>query len=291
MKKLLKFNEYLRNLYGCKVFKVSIDANFTCPNRDGTKSKLGCIYCDPYGSSSRVHKKNTPIKEQLLKNIEFRKTRYKAKKFIAYFQSFSNTYASLDKLKLLYDEAIYSHIDIVGLSISTRSDCIDEEKVKLIASYRKFLPFVSIELGLQSMHDKTLSLINRKETLKDFIKAYELIKKYNLHLCVHVILGLPGETKEDMLKTASFLAKLKIDGIKLHLLIALKNTVLEKMYLEGKFKPLTYDEYVDISKSFISKLDNNCIIHKLAGSGYPKDILAPRWIYEKKLQVIEDINC
>lgn len=290
MKKFLKFNEYLKNLYGCKVFKVSIDANFTCPNRDGKKSKLGCIYCDAYGSSNRVHKKNTPIKEQILKNIDFRKTRYKAKKFIAYFQSFSNTYANVDKLKTLYDEAIYSHVDIVGLSISTRSDCIDEEKVKLIASYRKFLPFVSIELGLQSMHDKTLSLLNRQETLHDFIKAYELIKKYNLHLCVHVILGLPKETKEDMLKTASFLAKLKIDGIKLHLLIALKNTHLEKMYLDGKFTSLTYDEYVDISKKFIGKLDKNCIIHKLAGSGYPKDIIAPRWIYEKKLQVIEDIK-
>ncbi|HEU64165.1 MAG: hypothetical protein KR126chlam4_00636 [Candidatus Anoxychlamydiales bacterium] len=290
MKNFLTFREYLKNLYGCKVYKVSIDADFTCPNRDGTKSKMGCIYCDSYGSSSRVHKKNTSIKEQILKNIRIRKTRYKAKKFIAYFQSFSNTYGDVAKLKSLYDEAIYSHIDIVGLSIATRSDCIDEEKVKLIASYREFLPFVSIELGLQSMHDKTLNLINRKETLTDFIKAYEIIKKYNLHLCVHVILGLPEETIDDMIKTAKFLSKLKIDGIKLHLLIALKNTVLGKMYLAGKFKSLTYDEYVDISKKFINELDKKCIIHKLAGSGYPDDIIAPFWIYEKKLSVIRDIS-
>ena len=207
-----------------------------------------------------------------------------------YFQSFSNTYGNVDKLKSLYDEAIYSHIDIVGLSISTRSDCIDEEKVKLIASYREFLPFVSIELGLQSMHDKTLNLINRKETLNDFIRAYELIRKYDLHLCVHVILGLPEETFDEMLQTAKFLSKLKIDGIKLHLLIALKNTVLGKMYQDGKFKSLTYDEYVDISKKFINELDNKCIIHKLAGSGYPEDIIAPFWIYEIKLSVIRDIS-
>ncbi len=289
MEKFLTFNKYLKNLFGCKVYKVSVDANFTCPNRDGTKSKKGCIYCDSYGSSSRVHKKNVSIKEQILKNIKVRKARYKAKKFLAYFQPFSNTYASVDKLKHLYNEAIYSHVDIIGLSISTRSDCIDEEKVKLIASYREFLPFVSIELGLQSIHNKTLNLINRKENLNDFIKAYTLIKKYNLHLCVHVILGLPEETFDDMLNTAKFLSKLKVDGIKLHLLIVLKNTPLEKMYIQKKYKPLTYDEYVDISKKFINELDQNFIIHNFAGSGYPKDIIAPYWIYEKKLNIIKDI--
>jgi len=290
MQNFITFNEYLKNLYGYKIFKVSIDADFTCPNRDGIKSNKGCTFCDAYGSSSRIHKKNTSIKEQVLKNIEIRKTRYKAKKFIAYFQSFSNTYASIDKLKAIYDEAIYSHIDIVGLSIATRSDCIDEEKVKMIANYREFLPFVSIELGLQTIHDKTLDLINRKETLKDFMKAYEIIKKYNLNLCVHIMLGLPEETETDMLKTAKFLSKLKIDGIKLHMLIPLKNTVIGRMYLDGTFKPLTYDEYVNITKKFIKEFDKKCIIHKLAGSGYPKDILDKNWIYEKKLQVIKDIK-
>lgn len=286
MKNHQSFNEYLKNLYGCKVFKVSIDANFTCPNRDGTKSFNGCIFCDEFGSSTRIHKKNTPIKDQILENIKIRKTRYKAKKFIAYFQSFSNTYAGVENLKILYDDAIRVHPDIVGLSISTRADCIDENKVKLIASYRKFLPYVSIELGLQSMHDRTLKLINRQETLLDFIKATRLIKKYNLHLCTHIILGLPKETKKDMIDTAKFLSKFNINGVKLHLLIPLKNTVLEKMYLAKKFTPLTYDEYIDIAKDFINELPSSCIIHKTAGSAHPKDIVEPNyWIYERKKQI------
>ena len=239
--------------------------------------------------ATRVHKKKTPIKEQTLENIKIRKTRYKAKKFIAYFQSFSNTYDSVENLKFLYDSAIRVHPDIVGLSISTRSDCIDEEKLKLIASYRKFLPFVSIELGLQSMHDRTLKLINRQEGLDDFIKAYHLIKKYNLHLCTHIMLGLPNETKEDMLQTAKFLSKLNIDGVKLHNLIVLKNTELEKIYLDKKFKPLSYDEYIDIAKDFINILPNSCIIHKMAGSAHPEDIVDSNyWIYKKK-QEIENI--
>jgi radical SAM protein (TIGR01212 family) len=286
MSKYFSFNKYLQNLFHCKTYKVSIDAGFTCPNRDGTKGKRGCIYCDKHGSSSRTHKKNTPIKLQILKNIEVRKARYRAKKFIAYFQSFSNTYANVDKLKQIYDEAIFSHPDIVGLSISTRADCIDEEKIKLIASYKKFLPFVAIELGLQTIHDKTLILINRKEKLTDFLKAYKLIKKYDIHLCIHIILGLLNETKQDMLQTAKYLSSLKIDGIKLHMLIALKNTILEKMYKQGLWKPLSFDEYVEIASNFIEYLPSDCIIHRTVGSGYPKDIISPKWVYSKKNKIM-----
>jgi len=289
MQKITTFNRYLKNLFGRKVYKVSIDAGFTCPNIDGTKAKGGCIFCDEYGSSSRVHE-NRSIKEQVLNNIKIRKTRYKAKKFIAYFQSFSNTYKNIDELKKLYNEALCSHPDIVGLSISTRADCLDENKVKLVASYRKFLPYVSIELGLQSMHDKTLKKINRQETLKDFIKAYTLIKKYNLHLCVHVILGLPQETDLDMMRTANFLSSLKIDGVKIHILVALKNTVLEKLYLKKLWTPLSYERYLKIASYFIKTLGNSCIIHSSAASGYAKDIIAPSWLYKKKLKLIEDIN-
>lgn len=290
MSKHLTFNEYLQKIFSTKVFKVSVDANFTCPNRDGKKAFGGCIYCDAYGSSSRVHNKNISIRSQLINNIGIRRSRYYANKFICYFQSFTNTYADVKTLKKLYDEAIYSHPDIVGLAISTRSDCLDEEKVNLIASYKKFLPFVSIELGLQTIHDKTLKLINRQETYLDFLKAYELIKKTDLHLCIHVILGLPNETIKEMLQTAKCLSELKIDGVKLHLLIALKNTKLAKMYDENKWRPMSLDDYIKTAKEFIKILPSNCIIHRTSGSGYPKDIIAPKWVYSKKIDIIKSIN-
>lgn len=290
MTSYFSFNNFLQNLFNCKVYKISIDAPFTCPNRDGTKSTDGCIYCDKMGSSSRTHPINTPIKDQILNNIDIRKKRYGAKKFIAYFQSFSNTYKDVKELKELYDEAVYSHPDIVGLSISTRADCIDEEKVNLIASYKKFLPFVSIELGLQTVHDKTLLLINRQETLSDFLKAYELIKKSDIHLCVHIILGLINETKEDMIKTAKYLSSLKIDGIKLHMLIALKGTKLGMMYQNNEWSPLSFDDYVQLATDFIEYLPPNCIIHRTAGSGYVKDIVAPAWIYTNKTQIMLSIQ-
>lgn len=290
MVRYLTFNNFLQNLFHCKVFKISIDASFSCPNRDGTKAYGGCIFCDKQGSSSRVHFSSTPIKEQILNNINIRKTRYKAEKFIAYFQSFSNTYKDVKELKKLYDDAVYSHPDIVGLSISTRADCIDEEKVALIASYKKFLPYVSIELGLQTIHDKTLKLINRQETLDDFLKAYNLIKKTDIHLCIHIIIGLLNETKEDMLETAKFLSSLKIDGVKLHMLIALKDTIIAKMYEDKKWNPLSFDEYVQIATDFIEYLPKNCIVHRTAGSGYAKDIVAPEWIYTNKIQIMLSIQ-
>ena len=290
MKNYTTFNSYLKKTFHTKVFKVSIDANFTCPNRDGTKSKLGCIYCDENGSSTRIHSNKVSIRNQIINNIVIRRTRYKAKKFIAYFQSFSNTYAPLEKLKKLYEEALFSHPDIAGISISTRSDCIDEEKVKLIASFREFLPFVSIELGMQSMHSKTLKILNRQETLDDFLKAVALIKKYNIHLCIHVILGLPNETKEDMLKTAKLLSDLRVDGVKLHMLIVLKNTVLHNMYKNNLFSPISFDEFTSFAAEFIKLLPKNTIIHRTAGSGYPKDIISPSWIYDEKISIMKTID-
>ncbi len=283
-------NKYLQKRFNERVYKISIDANFTCPNRDGTKGSGGCIYCDKFGSSSRIHKKRTPIKDQVLNNILIRKTRYKAKKFIAYFQSFTNTYGDIKYLKKIYDQAVFIHPDIIGLSISTRADCLDEEKVQLIASYRKYLPYVSVELGMQSSHDKTLKLINRGETHKDFLKAVELLKKYNIAIVSHVILGLPNETKNDILKTADRLANLEISGIKLHFLIALKNTELENMHNQKKWSPLTFDNYVNLCADFIERMPPEYIIHRTAGSGYPKDIIAPKWIYSNKNEVMQAIQ-
>jgi hypothetical protein len=290
MLKYYSINKYFKKKFDTRVYKVSIDADFTCPNRDGTKAFGGCTYCDQKGSSSRTQDKNISIKDQVRNNILIRKTRYKAKKFICYFQSFTNTYSDVKTLKKLYDEAIFSHPDIVGLSISTRADSLDEEKVALIASYRKFLPFVSIELGLQSIHEKSNIITNRQETFFDFLKALNIINKYNLHVVAHVILGLPNETYDDMLKTADVISKLKLSGIKIHLLSVLKNTALAKQYKENKFLPLEKNEFIKTATDFIERMPKNFVIYRTAGSGYAKDIIAPTYIYDDRFEILNEIN-
>lgn len=280
------FNNFMKNLFKCRVYKISIDAGFTCPNRDGKKGYDGCIFCDERGSSSRTNDQKTPIKEQILKNIKIRKSRYRAKKFIIYFQSFTNTYGSLEKLEKIYTEALYSHKDIIGMSIATRSDCVDEEKIKLIASYKKKFPFICIEYGMQTSHNRTLEKINRKETFEDFKKALFLTKKYKLNHCAHIILNLPSETIQDQLKTAKTISDLKIEGIKIHPLVVLKDTALEKIYLKGEWKPFSFEKYISLVCDFIQKIHKSCIIHRVSSSGYPKDIVAPIWAKEKDKKVL-----
>ena len=232
------------------------------------------------------------IKEQILNNIKIRKSRYKAKKFIAYFQSFSNTYADINILKQQYDEAVSAHPDIVGLNISTRPDCIDEAKIQLIASYRKKVPFVCIEYGLQSCHNKTLELINRKETFEDFLKALQLTKKYkdSLHHCVHVILGLPEESFEEQMKTAAILADLRIEGIKIHPLAVMQNTPLADLYEKSLYIPLSAEEYLSSACSFIERLHPECIIHRVSTAGHPMHTIAPAWLKENKSNLTRAIE-
>jgi len=284
------YNEYMKNKFGCRVYKVCVDANFNCPNRDGTKSTRGCIFCDETGSSSRTHKKNTPIKDQVCTNILNRKQRYKAKKFIIYFQSYSNTYAEISYLKKLYNEAICFDKDIVGISIATRSDCVDEEKIAMIAQIKEKLDYVNIEYGMQTMHNKTLEIINRKETHEDFLKAVEITKKYKLDWTSHVILGLPNEGREEIMKTAEELGRLKPTGIKIHLLVAMKNTALAILYKKNKWSPLEYSNAISLICDFLERIDKNSIIHRIAGNGHPLHTLAPKWVYEKKKTLIEDIK-
>lgn len=284
------YNRFMKNLIGERTYKVSIDAGFSCPNRDGTKAFGGCIFCDERGSSSRTNPEKTSIKEQIIANIKVRKTRYKAQKFIVYFQSFTNTYAHVEKLKELYDEAIIAHPDIVGISISTRPDSIDEEKIKLIASYKEKLPYVCVEFGMQSSHEKTLKLINRNESHVDFVKAIELTQKYKLSNCAHIILGLPEETFEDYLSTADALAKLKVDGVKIHALAAIENTVLSHMYEKGLWQPLSLEKYIEASLSFIERLLKDCIIHRVSASGHPQHITAPVWMREKNLNISKKLE-
>ena len=222
------YNDSLQKKFGCRVYKVCVDGGFTCPNRDGSKALGGCAFCDEHGSSSRTNAPSVSIAQQIQNNIVVRKSRYGGQKFIAFFQSFTNTYAPTERLKALYDEAILAHPDIMGLSISTRADCLDREKIELIASYRTRVPYVSIELGLQTIHDKTLKLLNRHETHEDFVRAIQLIQEFGLDHCVHAILGLPNETHEDVMATAKRIAAYQIQGVKIHYLVAMENTPLGK---------------------------------------------------------------
>lgn len=271
-----KFSSYLKEKFGTKVYKITLDADFSCPNRDGTISNKGCIFCDDGGSFSKAHSSLLPIKEQVETAIENLPKRFHAKAFLAYFQAFSNTYAPYERLKKVYDEAFVDE-RVVGISIGTRPDCVDEEKIKLISAYKN--PW--IEYGLQTVHDKTLKLINRGHSYKCFYDAYKLTKKYGIKVCVHVILGLPFETKADMLETAKALADLKVDGVKFHVLTVLKNSPLYFMYKNSPFKLLSEDEYCDILCDFLEILPPNTTIQRTAGTGLVSELEAPLWVKNK----------
>ncbi len=278
-KRYYDLNTYLRGIFGCRVQKISIDSGLSCPNRDGTLSTKGCIFCNAMGSGTGAHQRGIPITEQIERSKKVLARRYKAKKFIAYFQSFTNTYAPVDKLRRLYGQALAIE-DIVGLSIGTRPDCIDEAVLSLIESYTKSY-LIWVEYGLQSAHDKTLALINRGHDVKTFEKAVKKTRNRGIPVCAHVILGLPGETKAEMLETAKFLANLGIDGIKLHLLYVVKGTPLEKLYLNGGCQYLTQTEYVDIVCDFLACLPPTVVIQRLTGDPHPNELVAPQWSLEK----------
>ncbi|MFA5501000.1 MAG: TIGR01212 family radical SAM protein [Candidatus Omnitrophota bacterium] len=273
---MILYNDYLKSKYGCKVYRIALDAGFTCPGR--------CIYCNHNGSRAVYVDSGDTIKEQIKKRMAYLKEANKAKKFIAYFQAFTNTNAPVGKLKKAYDE-VSGFDDIVGISIGTRPDSVDREKIQLIASYKKSYE-VWIEYGLQSAHDKTLQLINRGHTYDDFLKAYGLAKEYGLLVSAHVILGLPGEKKEDMIETAKKLSALKVDGIKIHLLHVLRGSELENMYYQGKVRLLEQKEYIELACDFLRNLSPGIIIQRLTGEGRREDHIAPLWALDK----IDTIN-
>ena len=278
-KRYNQFSGYLENLFGCKVYKVTLDAGFDCPNRDGTISTGGCVFCDEGGSFSRAHESTLNISLQLEKGIENQKKRFKAKKFLSYLQAFSNTYGNISRLKEVYDSAT-AHNEVVGLSIGTRPDCINAEKINLIAEYTKKY-HVWVEYGLQSSNNRTLERINRGHTKEDFINAVNLTKNRNINICAHVIIGLPGETRNDALDTAKFIADAGVNGVKIHLLCVLKNTELENMYLNNEFQLLSMDEYVDTVCDFLELIPHEITIHRIAGNGLREILVAPKWLPEK----------
>ena len=277
-KRYNQFSAYLKNRFGAKVYKITIDAGFSCPNRDGTISAGGCIFCDEGGSFSQAHSNILPVEQQVDIGAETLKKRFNAQKFMSYFQAYSNTYKPVAELEKIYKKAL-NHPDVIGISIGTRPDCVDNDKLNLISDISKDY-YTWLEYGLQSVHDKTLEKINRGHNYDCFLKAYEMSKQKGLNVCVHVIFGL-WETKEEILQTAQKLAQLGIDGIKIHMLCALKNTRLANLYEIGKIDFMSEDEYVNLVCDFLEILPKTTTIHRLAGNGLKKNLIAPRWLGAK----------
>lgn len=277
-KRYNQFSAYLKNKFGAKVYKITIDAGFSCPNRDGTISTGGCIFCDEGGSFSQAHSNILPVEQQVEIGAKTLHDRFKAEKFMAYFQAYSNTYKPVNELEKIYKSSL-THPDIVGISVGTRPDCVDDEKLNLLSDISKDY-YTWIEYGLQSIHDKTLKKINRGHDFNCFLKAYEASKEKGLNVCVHVIFGL-WETHDEILQTAEKLAQLKVDGIKIHMLCALKDTRLANLYEIGKIDFMSEDEYVNLVCDFLEILPPQTTIHRLAGNGLKKNLIAPRWLGAK----------
>lgn len=275
-----KFSTYLKERFGTRVHKVSVDADFSCPNRDGKISDKGCIYCNNQAFSFQTRSGNKlALKAQIEQGIEAAKRRFKAQKFIIYFQAYTNTYAPLDTLRQKYD-VIREFKDIVGLSIATRPDCVNEDILNLIEDYADDYE-VWLEYGLQSIHNKTLDFINRGHRYEEFLKAVSSTRRYRIKVCAHVIIGLPYETKDMMLETAKAMAKLKIDGIKIHPLHIIKGTALEELFRCGEYVPLELDVYLDLFVDYLACLWPETIIQRVGAYCPPDLLVTPQWVAEK----------
>lgn len=277
-KRYNQFSAYLKNKFGAKVYKITLDAGFSCPNRDGAISTGGCIFCDDGGSFSQAHSNLLSIEEQVNIGAKTLHNRFKAEKFMSYFQAYSNTYKPVNELENIYKSALH-HPDVVGLSIGTRPDCVDEDKLNLISDIAQDY-YTWVEYGLQSIHDKTLKKINRGHNFDCFLKAYEKTKGKGINVCTHVIFGL-WETRDEILETAQKLAELKVDGVKIHMLCALKDTKLAQLYANKEIDFMSEEEYVNLVCDFLEILPPTTTIHRLAGNGLKKNLIAPRWLGAK----------
>jgi radical SAM protein (TIGR01212 family) len=282
------FNSALREQFGCRIQKITLDAGLTCPNRDGTLGLGGCIYCNEKGSGTGAALQSLSITDQIRNAKSYLVKRYKAKAFLAYFQSYSNTYAPLHILKSLYEEAL-ADPDVVGLSIGTRPDCVEDAVLDLLGDYARER-LIWLEYGLQSAHDATLARIRRGHTVGAFTDAVRRTRSRGLPVCAHVILGLPGEGRREMLATARFLADSDIQAVKIHLLYVVRGTALDTWYRNGLYHCLTRDEYVSIVSEFLTLLPPQMIIQRLTGDPHPEELVAPTWSLEKRrnLEAIHD---
>lgn len=279
-------NNYLRNKFGKKVYKISIDGGFTCPNRDGKISTGGCIFCSAKGSGDFATSKTLSITQQIEQGKERVRSKTKDNSFIAYFQAFTNTYAPIDVLESKFTEAI-NHKDIVALSVATRPDCVDEEVLSLLEKLNKIKP-VWVELGLQTIKESSVDYIRRGYENSVYVNTATKLRNIGIEVITHIILGLPNESKFDMLRSVDFACKYS-DGIKLQLLHILKGTDLLKDYEDSKFNALTMEQYIDILCDAVSIIPKNVVIHRLTGDGDKKILVAPLWSGNKKV-VLNTIN-
>lgn len=283
----LSFNKYLKDKFDQKVYKISLDGGFTCPNRDGKTGTRGCIFCSKGGSGDFAESREMSITEQIESGKKKVEKKIKSGKYIAYFQAFTNTYAPVEMLRQKYEEAI-NHPDIVALSIATRPDCLGDDVLRLLDEMNKIKP-VFVELGLQTIHQKSAKYIRRGYDLSVYDKAVRDLKKIGVNVVVHVILGLPNESENDMLETVKYVCESGANGIKLQLLHVIDGTDLAKDYEKGLFKTLEFDEYVNLIVKCVKIIPKDIVIHRLTGDGAKKDLIAPLWSADKK-RVLNAIN-
>lgn len=286
-KRYYDLKSYWINRFGCPVRKLPIDAGFDCPNRDGSVATGGCVYCDGRGSALRQAGPLPSVGEQLRRQKALYRGRTGAEKFIAYFQTFTNTYAPVERLRALYDEALAEEA-VIGLSIGTRPDCLPDATLALIRSYAE-RHHVWIEFGVQSIHDRTLRALNRGHGAAAFREAVERASGGAILICVHIIVGLPGETREEILDTATAIAALPLQGIKIHSLLALKGTALGERYAKGEFALMTREAYVATVCDILEILPPRMVIQRLTAEGYRDIFLGPLWA-ENKLAVLNAID-
>ena len=281
------YNYYLKKRFGKKVMKIPLNVDLGCPNRDGTKGVGGCKFCSAHLSGEFAGDPCDDIRTQFENIKTMMNNKWADGLYIPYFQAGSNTYAPVERLRQMYETAL-SIENCVGMSIATRADCIDEQKAALLGEMAK-RTYLTVELGLQTVHDKTALAMNRCHTFADFLKGYELLRKKGVNVCVHIIDGLPGETHEMMLETARELAKLDLHIVKIHLLHVLKNTELAAMYERGEFETLTMQEYVDVVCDQLELLPKQFVIGRVTGDGAKDELIAPLWSL-KKFCVMNEID-
>lgn len=277
----------LKKYFGEKTIKLSINGGFTCPNRDGTLSKNGCIFCSEKGSGDFAGNVDSSINKQIADQISLLSKKWKSSTYIAYFQSYTNTYDTVKNLQKKYFEALNVK-NVKGIAIATRPDCINEDIAKLLSQINE-KTYLWVELGLQTIHESTAKLIRRGYDLEVFNEAVKLLNKYNIKVVVHLILGLPGEKRNDILESVKYISTKKIWGVKLHLLHILKNTDLEKFYHQTNFKILSQEEYVNLVCDCLELLSENIVIHRVTGDGKRSELIEPMWSLNK-LQVLNDID-
>ena len=281
------FNEQLRERFGEKTVKVSLNAGFTCPNRDGTLGTGGCVYCSERGSGDFAGDQRLSIHDQFIEVKERMKKKWPNAQYIAYFQAYTNTYATVERLREVYEEALIEK-NVVGLAISTRPDCLPQDVLEYLQELNQ-RTYLWVELGLQSSHDRTLEWIGRGHDYAEFLKGLEQLHSRGIRVCVHIILGLPGETKAEMMETAHAVAKMPLEGIKIHLLHVLRGTQLAKIFLHEPFDLMTKETYVSLVVDILEILPPEMVIHRLTGDGPPDDLIGPLWS-RKKWEVLNAID-